>query len=289
MPNGSYRKLTSVPGAAVKELAKTMQVAALVAMACAACLAGCAGSSANVASMNGGAGDGAAPAYGADGSVGSASSPTAFAPTEGAHLSAASQAAEALTAVARPGASYKIGPLDVLNISVFKVPDLTKDLQVAEDGTINFPLIGEVEASGKTAKELEQSMGQKLGAKYLHDPQVTVLVKEFNSQRVTISGSIKTSGVYSIKGPTSLMQLVAMSGDIDTSTDSGDIVVFRTVNGQRTAAKFDIDDIKAGKAEDPQVQPGDVIVVDSSATKVALSNILKVLPLASTAAVFSGL
>jgi polysaccharide export outer membrane protein len=237
--------------------------------------------------LNGGAGD--APAYGADGAVGSASQASAFTPLAATHSSAASQAAEALTAVARPGASYKIGPLDVLEISVFKVPDLTKSLQVAEDGTINYPLIGQVQASGKTAKDLEQTLSQKLGAKYLHDPQVTVLVKEFNSQRVTISGSIKTSGVYSIKGATSLMQLVAMAGDIDTSTDSGDIVVFRTVNGQRTAAKFDIDDIKAGKAEDPQVQPGDVIVVDSSATKVALSNVLKVLPLASTAAVLSGL
>lgn len=287
MPNGLYRKLTIVPGAVAKDLAKTMQVGALVAMACAACLAGCAGSSANVASLNGGAGD--APAYGADGAVGSASQASAFTPLAATHSSAASQAAEALTAVARPGASYKIGPLDVLEISVFKVPDLTKSLQVAEDGTINYPLIGQVQASGKTAKDLEQTLSQKLGAKYLHDPQVTVLVKEFNSQRVTISGSIKTSGVYSIKGATSLMQLVAMAGDIDTSTDSGDIVVFRTVNGQRTAAKFDIDDIKAGKAEDPQVQPGDVIVVDSSATKVALSNVLKVLPLASTAAVLSGL
>lgn len=239
--------------------------------------------------MNGGAGDGAAPAYGADGTVGSVSPATAFAPTAGAHSSAASQAADVLTAVARPGASYKIGPLDVLEISVFKVPDLGKSLQVAEDGTINYPLIGEVQAAGNTAKELEQSLAKKLGAKYLHDPEVTVMVKEFNSQRVTISGSIKSSGVYAIKGTTSLMQLIAMAGDVDTTTDSGDVVVFRTINGQRAAAKFDIDAIKAGKAEDPQVLAGDVIVVDSSATKVALSNIIKVLPLATTAAVFSGL
>ncbi|MFZ0425288.1 MAG: polysaccharide biosynthesis/export family protein [Xanthobacteraceae bacterium] len=267
-----------------------MQVTALVAMACAACLAGCAGSSANVGSANGGAGDSAAPGYSADGSVGSASSGQGFVPISATHSSAASQAADSLTAVAKPGAStYKIGPLDVLDISVFKVPDLTKSLQVADDGTINYPLIGDMQASGKTAKELEQALEKKLGAKYLHDPQVTVLVKEFNSQRVTISGSIKTSGVYAIKGRTSLMQLVAMAGDIDTTTDSGDIVVFRTVDGERSAAKFDIDAIKQGKAEDPQVQPGDVIVVDNSATKTALSNVMKVLPLATTAAVFSGM
>jgi polysaccharide export outer membrane protein len=251
------------------------------------CLEGCAASSGSSAGSSG---------YSADGSLTSVSSAsvsssaaTAFAPTGAPHSTAASQAADALTAVAKPGSSYKIGPLDLLDISVFKVPDLAKSVQVAEDGTINYPLLGEIEASGKTAKELEQILAKKLGAKYLRDPQVTVLVKEFNSQRVTISGSVKTSGVYAIKGNTSLMQVIAMAGDIDTSTDSGDIVVFRTIDGQRSAARFDIDSIKTGKAEDPQMLAGDVIVVDSSATKVALSNVLKVLPLATTAAVFSGL
>ena len=74
------------------------------------------------------------------------------------------------------------------------------------------------------------------------------MIKEYNSQRVTVSGSVKTSGVYAIKGNTSLMQVIAMAGDVDTSTDSGDVVVFRTIDGQRSAAKFDIDAIKAGKA-----------------------------------------
>jgi polysaccharide export outer membrane protein len=257
-------------------------------MACAACLAGCAGSSANVASASGGASDSAGPGYNADGSVGSATPKAGFVPLAATHSSSASQSADALTAVAKPGASsYKIGPQDVLDISIFKVPDLNKSLQVADDGTINYPLIGDVQASGQTAKELEQALAKKLGTKYLHDPQVTVLVKEFNSQRVTVTGSIK-SGVYSIKGATSLLQLVAMAGDVDSTTASGDIVVFRTIDGQRSAAKFDIDAIKQGKAEDPQVLPGDVIVVDTSATKSALSNVMKVLPLATTAAIFGG-
>ena len=264
--------------------ARLRTIAALTA--CAVCLGGCAGSSGNAVTTTG---------YNSEGVQTSqetpASSAAAFAPTPAAvHSSAASQAADTLTAVAKPGNSaYKIGPLDVLEISVFQVPDLNKTVQVAEDGTINYPLIGDVQAAGKTARELEQDLKKPLGAKYVRHPQVTVMMKEYNSQRVTISGSVKTSGVYAIKGNTSLMQVVAMAGDIDTSTDSGDVVVFRTIDGQRSAAKFDIDDIKAGKAEDPQVQPGDVIVVNSSATKVALSNVLKVLPLATTAAIFSGL
>ncbi|MFZ1924415.1 MAG: polysaccharide biosynthesis/export family protein [Xanthobacteraceae bacterium] len=263
-------------------------IAATMLVIGAVSLGGCAGSSASSAANVDPA---AAPAYATDGSLTTAASASAFAPTgTSVHSAAASQAADALTAVAKPGnAAYKIGPLDLLDISVFKVPDLTKEVQVAEDGTINYPLIGDVPAAGKTAHELERELTTKLGAKYLKNPQVSVLVKEFNSQRVTVSGSVKTSGVYAIKGNTSLMQVVAMAGDVDTTTDSGDVVVFRNIDGQRSAAKFDLDAIREGRAADPAVEAGDVIVVNSSATKVALHNVLTALPLATTAAVFSGL
>jgi polysaccharide biosynthesis/export protein len=253
------------------------------------CLGGCAGSSGNTAAISSGG-------YTASGDYSdnnaSAASATAFAPTGNAPARsvAAAEAADKLTSAAKPGnAAYKIGPLDVLDVSVFKVPDLAKTVQVSEDGNINYPLIGDLTAAGRTAHELERDLRQKLGAKYLRDPQVTVLVKEYNSQRVTIEGSVKASGVYSIKGATTLMQLFAMAGDIDITIDSGDVVIFRTINGTRSAAKFDLDAIKAGKAEDPEVVPGDVVVVDTSAVKVAFSNILKALPLATTAAVFSGI
>jgi polysaccharide export outer membrane protein len=264
-----------------------------ILLVCAASLGGCAGSSSSFVATNS-PGNIGAPAYSADGTTSTQTATATFAATPGGdsvpHSSAASQAADQLTAVAKPGsAAYKIGPLDVLDVTVFKVPDLAKTVQVAEDGSINYPLIGEVPAAGRTAQDLEHDLKQKLGAKYLRDPQVSVLVKEYNSQRVTVSGSVKTSGVYSIKGNTSLMQVVAMAGDVDTSTDSGTVVVFRTIDGQRSAAKFDMDAIKAGKATDPQVEPGDVVVVDSSATKVALHNVITALPLATTAAVFAGL
>jgi polysaccharide export outer membrane protein len=106
---------------------------------------------------------------------------------------------------------------------------------------------------------------------------------------VTVTGSSKNTGVYPIKGNTSLLQVLAMAGDVDNNVASGDIVVFRTIDGKRSAARFDIDAIKSGKTDDPLMQPGDVVVVDTSATKVALSNILKVVPLAASAAMFSGL
>ncbi len=254
-------------------------------VACGVSLTGCAGSSSNIA--NGG---GFAPTgyeqNGASATEAQGSTPTGPA----VHSPAASEAADKLTLVAKPGsAAYKIGPLDVLDVSVFKVPDLNKEMQVAEDGTVNYPLIGDIQAAGRTAHDLEHDITQKLGAKFLRNPQVTVLIKEYNSQRVTVSGSVKTSGVYGIKGNTSLMQVIAMAGDVDTSMDSGDVVVFRTINGQRSAAKFDIDAIKSGKASDPPVEPGDVVVVDTSATKVALHNVLMALPLATATAGFAAL
>src|SRR5207302_9810550 len=136
-----------------------------------------------------------------------------------------------------------------------------KSVQVAEGGTINYPLIGDVAAAGKTAHELEHDLTQKLGGKYLKNPQVTVFVREYNSQRVTVTGSSKNTGIYPIKGNTTLLQVLAMAGDVDKNVASGDIVVFRTIDGKRSAARFDIDAIKSGKTDDPLMQPGDVVVV----------------------------
>jgi polysaccharide export outer membrane protein len=252
---------------------------------CAAWVAGCAGSSNSAVPAAGGLGDNAAPSYSSEST---AAAPATFTPTAGAvHSAPAAEAAAKLTSAGTPGSNaYKIGPLDVLDVAVFKVPDLSKTVQVGEDGTITYPLIGQVHAAGRTAHDLEVDLKQKLGEKYLRSPQINVLVKEYNSQRVTISGAVKTTGVYAIKGKTTLLQVIAMAGDIDGSTASGDIVVFRTVDGQRSAARFEADSVKNGKVDDPEVLPGDVIVVDTSATKVALSNVLRVLPLATSAAIF---
>lgn len=174
----------------------------------------------------------------------------------------------------------------MLDVSVFKVPDLSKSVQVGDDGNISYPLIGDVPAAGRTTHELERDLAKRLGDKYLRSPQVTVLVREYNSQRITVEGSVKNSGVYPMKGRTSLVQGIAMAGGIDTTIGSGDVVIFRTIDGKRSVARFDIDEIKKGTAEDPDLQPGDVVVADTSQTKVVLHNVLSVLPVATATAVF---
>ena len=193
----------------------------------------------------------------------------------------AASVARSITAVTDPSSNaYKIGPLDVLDVSVFKVPELSKSVQVAESGTVNLPLVGEIPAAVKTAQDVERDLTAKLGAKYLQSPQVTVFVKEYNSQRVTVDGAVRKPGVYPIRGKNTLLQFIAMAEGLTEAAESS-VLVFRDSGGKKTAAKFDIQEIRAGKAADPAIQQGDLIVVNASAMKEAFQNVLKALPITS--------
>lgn len=204
--------------------------------------------------------------------------PSARAGGDSKHLS---HAADTLTSSATPGSSgYKIGPLDVIEFSVFKVPELTRTAQVGETGTINLPLVGECRAAGRTTQEIEGDLTKKLGAKYLQSPQVSIVVKEYNSQRVTIEGAVKRPGVYPIRTKTSLLQVIATAEGLDSASDTT-VVVFRQVEGKRLAAKFDVGEIRSGATRDPPIQSGDVIVAPTSAMRGAFDAILKTLPIAS--------
>lgn len=262
--------------------------AVLVATAT-ACLPGCG------ASLNNEGANALSSAPGADlgtGPVGvTAASPTPKAPSPASTAAAApapgtsapaprpTDSNNTSAASANPSAGYKIGAQDVLEISVFKVPELSKSVQVADTGTVNLPLVGEMKAAGRTAQEVERELTQKLGSKYLQSPQVSVYVKEYNSQRVTVDGAVKKPGVFPYRSSVSLLQVIAMADGLDANSDST-VVVFRDVGGQRQAARFDISDIRNGGAADPPIKPGDVVVVGTSAVKEAFNNVLKALPLA---------
>lgn len=180
---------------------------------------------------------------------------------------------------AAPAGAYKIGPQDVLDVSVFKVPELSTSVTVADSGTINLPLVGEIQAVGRTPQEVQRELTQKLGAKYLQSPQVTVAIKEYNSQTVTVDGAVKKPGVLPYRNSVSLLQVITLAGGLDADSDST-VVVFRQVDGKRNAARFDVSEIRSGSADDPQIKPGDVVVAGSSAVKAAFNNFLKALPVA---------
>ena len=189
-------------------------------------------------------------------------------------------AAASLPAIAEPGhVAYRIGPLDVLTVTVFRVPELSSVVQVADTGTINLPLIGDVWAVGRTAKDVEREVTQRLGEKYLQNPQVTVFIKEYNAQRVTVNGAVKKPGVFPLKGRTTLLQLISQAEGLDYGRSSGNILILRQLDSKRTAARFDLDEIVDGAAPDPTLEPGDVVIVEDSATKIIWYNILRALPI----------
>src|ERR1700682_1099880 len=143
---------------------------AVLPVVCAVWVAGCAGSLNSAAPPAGGLGDNGAPSYSSESAT---AAPATFTPTAGAvHSATAAEAAAKLTSAGTPGSNaYKIGPLDVLDVAVFKVPDLSKTVQVGEAGTITYPLIGQVHAAGRTAHDLEVDLKQRLGEKYLRSPE----------------------------------------------------------------------------------------------------------------------
>ncbi|MEX0852706.1 MAG: polysaccharide biosynthesis/export family protein [Bauldia sp.] len=168
---------------------------------------------------------------------------------------------------------YRIAALDVLEVSVFQVADLSRTVQVSSSGQITMPLIGSVDAGGRTTRELETIIATKLGEKYLQSPQVSVLVKEYVSQKITVDGAVNKPGVFAMTGKTTLVQAIALAEGLNRVADAHGVVVLRTVGGKRQAAMFDLAAIRSGQAEDPVIVAGDTIVVDQSGSRAALRNL----------------
>ena len=175
--------------------------------------------------------------------------------------------------------SYRIGRSDKLKVSVFQVPDLSFDeINVDAAGFLQMPLIGPVLAEGSTPAELSELLSQRLSERYLRDPQVTVLVTEAASQKVTVDGAVTKPGVYEMQGRTSLLQAVAMAEGPVRTANLKRVAVFRNVNSRRMVAVFDLAAIRAGSHPDPIVFGDDVIVVDTSRLQVAIRDAIAILP-----------
>ena len=184
-------------------------------------------------------------------------------------------------AVAAVSEDYKIAPLDTLNIEVFKSADLSKDYQVDLTGNIFLPLIGEVRAAGITARELQAELVRRLGQNYYESPQVSVGLKASAARQVTVDGAVTAPGMYPVVGPVTLLQTIAMAKGPTEAANPRRIAVFRQVQGQRMAAAFDLTLIRRGQSEDPQIYPGDIIVVDGSSLKAAQKDLLSAIPILS--------
>lgn len=177
-------------------------------------------------------------------------------------------------------ADYRIGPLDVLAITVFQEPDLSfKEAQVDASGSLLFPLIGDVRAAGKSANELSKEIAARLSEKYLVNPQVAVVVASSVSQHVTVEGNVTEPGVYEISGSSTLLQAIARAKSPTRTANLSEVVVFRVVNGQRMGAVFNLVHIRTGRAPDPVILGGDLVVVGFSQIKGAFRDFLTAAPM----------
>lgn len=174
---------------------------------------------------------------------------------------------------------YRIGPQDKLNITVFQVKDLTIDkMEVDATGQILLPLIGAVTAQGKTTTELSLEIARRLGEKYMQNPQVSVVVDESASQKVTVEGAVNEAGVFNLKGRTSLMEAVAMAKGPGKNANTRHVAIIRIVDGSPKAAVFDLAAIQHGKARNPEIFGNDIVVIDDSGAKVFWHELITALP-----------
>lgn len=180
-------------------------------------------------------------------------------------------------------AEYRIGPLDVLKITVFQEPDLSlEEVPVDASGNILFPLIGQVSVTGKTSTELSNAIAQRLGERYLVDPQVSTIVSTSATQNVTVEGAVKKPGVFPLQGPTTLLQAMAMAEGPTQTAKLGEIIVFRRKDDGVYAAQFNLDDIRKGHAPNPEILGSDIVVVGNSFAKQLFRDFMQLSPILAT-------
>ena len=168
---------------------------------------------------------------------------------------------------------YRIGPEDLIEIQVFGVDQLTRTVRVNARGQISLPLVGNLELGGLTAQQAEALIVARLAESFLQDPQVSLFIKEYTSQRVTIEGAVNKPGVYPLRGPTTLLQSLAVAGGQANLSDMTEVMLFRAdTAGKRETLVYDVDRIRSWQVEDPVVVNEDLIVVKRSKARTILKD-----------------
>jgi len=177
------------------------------------------------------------------------------------------------------GTDYRVAPADKLIIKVLKSEELSGEYQVDLAGNLSLPLIGEVGAADLTITQLDDKITELLSQKYFENPDVNIGIKEAAARIVTVDGAVKEGGAFKVTGPVTLMQAVALAKGTTEDANTRRVAVFRSVRGQRQAAAFDLTSIRHGTSPDPQVFPGDIVVVDGSAMKSAYKKFVQTIPI----------
>ena len=138
---------------------------------------------------------------------------------------------------------YKIGAQDLLEITVFELPELNQTVRVSEDGSISIPLLGRVDIEGLTKDDLEKKLASLLEEKYLKKARVTIFIREYQSKRAAIIGAVNKPGIYELIGRMTVLQLISKAGGL-TERASNEMFVLREArNGVRARIAIDLDDL----------------------------------------------
>jgi polysaccharide export outer membrane protein len=159
--------------------------------------------------------------------------------------------------------TYIIGDEDVLSINVWKDQDLTRVVPVRSDGKISLPLVGEMQAAGRTPSQLEEDLKAAL-RDFITDPQVTVIVQEIKSRNFNILGQVTKPGSYPLTADTTIVDAIALAGGFkDFAKKRGVYVIRQDANGGETRIPFNYEKFTKGKntAQNIQLKPHDTIVV----------------------------
>jgi polysaccharide export outer membrane protein len=177
---------------------------------------------------------------------------------------------------------YRIGTFDKLLIDVFGVQDFSREVEVDGSGNITYPLVGEIQAGGKTLGELSAVIANSLRGRYVRNPQVTVNLKEGKSQTVTVDGEVNKPGMYPVPPEMTLVRAVATAGGTTEFSKLDDVVIFRTVGEQRYVGLYNLQAIRRGNYADPRIYSSDVIVVGDSPGRRRFKDILSASSLLAT-------
>ena len=174
-----------------------------------------------------------------------------------------SQNADASTAPKPHDDSFVIGNDDVLAINVWKEPDISRSIPVRSDGKISLPLVGEVQAAGRTPLKLEVEIASRL-KNYISEPEVTVIVQQINSQKFNILGQVNRPGTYVIANSPTVLDAIALAGGFRDFAKQKSIYVLRqNADGSQTRILFNYKEVVKGQnpAQNIKVQPRDTIVI----------------------------
>jgi polysaccharide export outer membrane protein len=156
---------------------------------------------------------------------------------------------------------YKIGPEDLLDISVWKNPELSRTVPVRPDGKVSLPLVNDIQAAGLTPTALRQQLIDRL-AEFIPAPEVAVIVREVHSMKVAVVGSVKTPGRYELKSAATVLEMIALAQGFTDFAARDRVVVLRQENGETKRIPFNYRKVAAGDEQaNLVVQSGDIIVV----------------------------